>query len=284
MKWFFTPPAESDPSPPHDDDQAPGLIGLPAALLQRHGARVLDPGKAVRLSGDQPPRPTVYRARTLLVPDVVRQDDDVRRTITTVLADIGIELITPGSRTAADEFDLAPAAEHRGPGPAARPSHPVVVDAWVALQTLRADGIAQKRADAAHRSRRADFAGASDGRLGHHRQPGHGGGRRHRRRSRRRRCGQRADHHRLLPLQRRDARTPIAVLFDPPARKPAGQCVVDHGRRSGGRRPGHRRPGSAVAGCGPDGAGGYTMPADSFVAVDDDIQAAIRRGRPGGPG
>ncbi len=148
MKWFFTPPAESDPSPHRDDDQAPGLIGLPAALLQRHGARVLDPGKAVRLSGDQPPRPTVYRAKTLLVPDVVRQDDDVRRTITTVLADIGIELITPSQPRPPRRIRLLPQLPRTAVlVPVLGHPTPVVVDAWVALQTLRADGIAQERPD-----------------------------------------------------------------------------------------------------------------------------------------
>ena len=42
MKWFFTPPADRGMGQ-QDDGQAPGLIALPDELLQRHGARVLDP-------------------------------------------------------------------------------------------------------------------------------------------------------------------------------------------------------------------------------------------------
>jgi hypothetical protein len=44
MKWFFTPPAESDPPPDHDDHQPSGLIGLPAALLWHIGRDDQDRG------------------------------------------------------------------------------------------------------------------------------------------------------------------------------------------------------------------------------------------------
>ena len=274
MKWFFTPPAESDPSPHRDDDQAPGLIGLPAALLQRHGARVLDPGKAVRLSGDQPPRPTVYRASTLLVPDFVRQDDDVRRIITAVLADIGLELITP-EPDRLDEFDAPQLPRTAVLAPVLGHPTPVVVDAWVALQTLRADGIAHQRPDRyteaveqislEHLMVSSAITGspATEGGGGIAGGPGASGAV----------SGPTATDSYMFSGA--DPRTPIAVLLEPPARKQADQCAADHGRRSvvavldTGVRA---QPWLDVA---PDGAGGYTMPADSFVAVDDDIQAAI---------
>src|SRR5580704_17097235 len=95
MTWFFMPSAETDSSPRQDDDNAPGLISLPAELLHRHGARVLDPGKAALLSGDEPPRPTVYRARTLLVPDDVIQNDDLIDAARMILTRIGLELRLP---------------------------------------------------------------------------------------------------------------------------------------------------------------------------------------------
>ena len=73
-----------------------------------------------------------------------------------------------------------------------------------------------------------------------------------------------------------DPRTPVAVLVDPPARQPDDAIVSEYGRR----------PVVAVVDTGvrahpwldvaPDGAGGYTMPAGSFVTVDNAIQDAIR--------
>jgi hypothetical protein len=45
MKCYFQPTSDGDGAErDDDDDSAPGLLGLPAALLERHGARVLDPG------------------------------------------------------------------------------------------------------------------------------------------------------------------------------------------------------------------------------------------------
>ena len=274
MKWFFTP-AESDPSPHRDDDQVPGLIGLPPALLHRHGARVLDPGKAALLSGDEPPRPTVYRARTLLVPDFALRDEDIRRTITSVLADIGIDLITLDAGRS-DEFDLPQLPRTVVLAPRLRHPDPVVVDAWVALQTLRAEGIAQERPE---RYREAveqislehllvssaitgSPAGAWGGGIAGG--PGSSGAT----------SGPTATDSYLFSGA--DPRTPVAVLMDPPARKPDDQCVSDVGRRpvvavlDTGLRA---HPWLDVAA---DGAGGYTMPADSFVADDDSIQSAIR--------
>src|SRR5580704_12975001 len=46
VKWFFQPRPDGDGATHDEDDSAPGLISLPAELLQRHGAVVLDPGKA----------------------------------------------------------------------------------------------------------------------------------------------------------------------------------------------------------------------------------------------
>ena len=150
MKWFFTPPADGDPPPRHDDD-APGLVGLPTALLQRHGARVLDPGKAAVVSGDQPPRPTVYRVRTLLVPDDVLQNDDFTSAAGEILAKIGLELVLRGGNLGFGRGDgeifrmLRQLPRPVALAPARDFPTPVVVDAWVALQTLRARGADQDR-------------------------------------------------------------------------------------------------------------------------------------------
>ena len=111
---------------------------------------MLDPGKAAVVGDDQPPLPTVYRARTLLVPGHVLQDEYVLRAITDVLADIGIELITPEpdrQTDRGDEFDLPELPRTAVLVPAPGYSVPVVIDAWVALQTLRAAGVAQEHAE-----------------------------------------------------------------------------------------------------------------------------------------
>ncbi len=274
MKWFFTP-AERDPSPHRDDGQAPGLIGLPPALLQRHGARVLDPGKAALLSGDQPPQPTVYRARTLLVPDFVLRDQDIRQTITSVLRDIGIDLITLDADRS-DDFDLPQLPRTVVLAPLLNHPTPVVVDAWVALQTLRAEGIAQQRPkryqeaveqiSLEHLLVSSAITGSPAGEWG----GGIAGG-----------PGDSGAVSGPTPTDSylfsgADPRTPVAVLMDPPARTPDDRCASDCGRRSvvavldTGVRA---HPCLDVTA---DGAGGYTMPAGSFVADDGAIQAAIR--------
>ena len=86
MKWFFQPRPDGDGAERDDDDDSgPGLLGLPAALLDRHGARVLDPGRAGDGGRLPRPRPTVYRARTLLVPDDLLQDDEFIAAVNEVL-------------------------------------------------------------------------------------------------------------------------------------------------------------------------------------------------------
>jgi hypothetical protein len=281
MKWFFTPPAESNQSRHHDDDHEPGLISLPAALLERHGARVLDPGKAALVSGDQPPKPTVYRASTLLIPDFVLRDDFSRQTITTVLAGVGIRIELPTQapdrgKGHGDVFDDLPQVPRTAVlAPLPDYPTPVVVDAWRALQTLRADGMAQKRPgqyregveqiSLEHLLVSSAITGspAENGPGGIAGGPGNGGDVN----------GPSSTDSYLFSGG--DPRTPVAVLLDPPARKSADRCWSDHGRRpvvavldTGVRA----HPWLDVAA---NGTGGYTMSGDSFVATDDDIQDAI---------
>lgn len=146
---FGERPGHGDP----DDASAPGLASVPAALLARHGARVLDPGTATaipRVPGTdwgRPPRPTVYRARTLLIPADLLADQGVVAAIDAALAGVGMRIVVPDLRRrqvrsggrAGEALRrlprvavLVPAAE---PG---KPSVPVTVDAWTALQSLRA--------------------------------------------------------------------------------------------------------------------------------------------------
>jgi Subtilase family len=147
---FYFQPRRDDRSAGHDDaDRAPGLVTLPKALLERHGARVLDPEDAVAIPDQPAPRSTVYRARTLLVPDHLQRDKQFIETVNTALGRVGMTLepTTPSLDYRELERrnpDLAEALQelprvavlklaHRD----GETVHPRVVDAWVALQTLR---------------------------------------------------------------------------------------------------------------------------------------------------
>jgi hypothetical protein len=152
MKWFFEQ-HRNGRGPGPDGDSAAGLISFPAALLQRHGARVLDPGEAAATPGSPTPRSTVYRARTLLVPGDLLNDDDLAP-INQVLAGVGLKLVVPrpggqpepgGDGKRGDE--RAAEVLRKLPRPVAltvadatdgQAATPVVIDAWVALQVLRA--------------------------------------------------------------------------------------------------------------------------------------------------
>ena len=74
-----------------------------------------------------------------------------------------------------------------------------------------------------------------------------------------------------------DARTPVAVVMEPPARRSASQCASDYGRRAvvalldtGAREQEEWLDVRAKPG------GGYKTVADGFVAVDPSLQHAIR--------
>ena len=149
-QWFFQPRSHRNGAGTGDGDTAPGLTSLPAAMLRRHGARVLDPEKAAAVHGFQPPRSTVYRARTLLVPGDVLQDAPKVRAINEVLADVGMRLIPPSPeapprlRDAELARKLAQLPRVAILAPARDNAIPVVVDAWVALQALRAAATAPR--------------------------------------------------------------------------------------------------------------------------------------------
>ncbi len=166
--WYFASrPAPDAPGHPDDDDaSAPGLTSAPSALLQRHGARVLDPVNAPAIPRDSGatgratamPRSTVYRARTLLIPADLLSEQPVVAAINAALAPVGMRILPPdperrpvrGGGRAGEVLRrlprvavLAPTAE---PG---KPTVPVTVDAWTALQALRAAAEAAERGDTA---------------------------------------------------------------------------------------------------------------------------------------
>jgi subtilisin family serine protease len=148
MDFYFEPRRNEQDARRDGATTAPGLVTLPEALLQRHGARVLNPEDAVAIPDRPTPRSTAYRARTLLVPGFLLADTQLIESVNTVLARVGMRLEpTPAPVYAELERvnpDLAAALQAlprvAGLNPVRGDSdtaHPHVVDAWVALQTLR---------------------------------------------------------------------------------------------------------------------------------------------------
>ena len=306
MKWFFQPRSVgNEPERRDDDDSSPGLIGLPAAVLQRHGARVLEPGKAAVVARPRnaegealpSPRPTVYRARTLLIPDDLLQDAAFTEFTNQILARVHMMIVPPTPVTDPD------------PGPDSRDQRvleilrelrqlprtavlapreddpvPVVIDAWIALQTLRAAARPGRRQDLDEKllemliERIGEFslehvligsaimgAPASDhpgGLTGGSNNGSDGSG---------------PTISDSYQFSGGDTRTPVTVLLDPPARRPAGDCERDYGRRAviavldTGVLPHPWLEGNPAA-----PGGGYSAAAGGFVAVDEKIQDAIR--------
>jgi Subtilase family len=288
MKWFFEPPYGGDGSgtgPPHggdgsgterglDDDAAPGLIGLPEAVRLRHGVMVLDPQAAEvvpRGPFERGIQPTVYRARTLLVPGDLLRDPDAVAAINRVLESTGMRLVAPEEDAGEDRGEGVFGVLRNLPRPAVlvpTGTAPVVINAWKALQTLRAglDEAVARRISLEHLLVGSAITGSpiDNGPGGIAAGPGSGGG-----------VGPTATDSYLFSGG--DPRTPVAVVLDPPRRRSAGECRAEAGRRpvvavldTGVRA----HPWLDVTG---DPGGGYKLAADGFVSVDYAIQDAIRR-------
>jgi subtilisin family serine protease len=282
MKWFFQPHPDGDGARHDEDDSAPGLIGLPAQLLQRHGAVVLDPGKAVAVHGYPTPRPTVYRARTLLVPGDQLQDPAFVSAVNQVLRGVGMALIPPepDEQVARDGDVIEVLRKLPRPAvlvPAEGAATPAVVDAWTALQALRAAAAGQKHPEITkarveqigleHLLVGSSINGSPIGHVGGGVSGGSGNGDDA--------AGPTSTDSYLFSGG--DARTPVAVVMEPPARRSAERCASDYGRRpvlalldTGARvhewLDVQKKPG-----------GGYDTIFDGFIAVDPGLQAAIRR-------
>jgi hypothetical protein len=171
--WYFEPdPVPQEAGSTGDDDGiAPYLTCLPVASLQQHGARLLNPSDAPAIPGSQQegwartPMSTVYRARTLLIPADLLRDDAVVQAINAALAPVGMSIVLSNldSRRIQSGGPVAEALQRLprivGLVPAVpesgKPALPVVIDAWTALQALRAAADVAVRAD-----RAAEFEGA----------------------------------------------------------------------------------------------------------------------------
>ncbi len=303
MNWYFEPRRDNGGTRQHEDDSAPGLISIPVDVLQRHGALVLDPGQAVAVRDDPTPRSTVYRARSLLVPDNLLQDPDFVAAVNRILERVGMNLVPPepdrnltaaaagSDRTGTDADRTGTGTDRTGADgdragavidalrqlprpavlvPAAGSPTAVVIDAWTALQTLRAAARTEKRADFDRSAVQqialehlligsAVIGGTPAGHA-----PGYATG------------GSltgpgSTDSYLYLGG---DTRSPVAIVLDPVIRNPSGTttfprspvvAVLDTGVRA--------HPWLDVQ---PDPQDRYHTIDDGFVAVDDAIQQAIR--------
>jgi hypothetical protein len=105
------------------------LPDIPEVILESHGARVLLPSTAAQLKDQPRPRPTVYRAGVLLLPpEAARRNGFLW--LNELLAPIGVQLIPvdPSGKPLFIVVELEPVDDFR----------PEPVDAWTALQLLRA--------------------------------------------------------------------------------------------------------------------------------------------------
>jgi hypothetical protein len=119
------------------------LPSPPRQLLDRHGARVLDPATAVVAPGQPVPRTTVYRPGVFLMPQRYLRDQETLAAVNGVLARIGLYCEPAdrgGDSAAVKEFARARQFEDLPVRVLLRvreDSGPVVVDCWKALQQLR---------------------------------------------------------------------------------------------------------------------------------------------------
>jgi hypothetical protein len=139
-----------------------GVVSIPPATLERHGARVLRPGEVVTLPGSRI-RSTVYRWGYLLVPNDVVQNADDLTLLNRALGPTGLELVAPGPIPGAGELERYLPYLQQVPRPAevrAREGlrQPVVVDAWTALLTLRATAARQGGGQTAEKAAEGDAA------------------------------------------------------------------------------------------------------------------------------
>src|ERR1700734_863597 len=280
MQWYFQPLDHRDQADSNAEDAAHGPDRMPAAVLARHGARVLQSDDAQDLYGDSDlpaPPPTVYRARTLLVPGDLMH---LREAINHALAPVGLRVVAPGltggpAQGGQDQETASSLPQTLVLAPVDGQDHPVAADASDALRALRSaarsgandlDEEAISRISLEHLLVGSALTGmpASDG-GGLTGDPASDGG------------GLAGPSAASSYMFGGDARMPVDVCLDAPARRSLEECASRLGRR----------PVVAVLDTGvrdhpwldvfadASAPGGYTTVPDGFVTVDMDIQAAI---------
>ncbi|MEV0390954.1 S8/S53 family peptidase [Nonomuraea sp. NPDC050643] len=129
-----------DPPKPRESERfGPPWQGvtLPREILDRHGAKILDPWAVGLDPGETRPDSTVYRADVLLIPGQALRSDEAVAWIDATLSGIGLKL-SPESVERARDRDYGhdtvwmPAVLDIDEG-----SHDVRADAWPALRALR---------------------------------------------------------------------------------------------------------------------------------------------------
>lgn len=284
--WFFQSRPGGNRTRFHDDDSASVLVSLPPTILQRHGARVLDPSTAVAIDGYPTPRSTVYRAKTLLIPGELHGRAPID-SFNKILGHIGVNLVPSVTRRGNNRhhrqsIDVLPQLPRPAVlVPAKDSDTPAEVDAWLALQTLRAATRARKQ------DGKLDKADVDRITLEHlligsaiTGSPADGGGGGISGGPGTNNDGSGPTSTDSYLFSGGAARTPVAVLLEAPARMSAAQCVTNYGRRpmiavlDTGVRAHPWLDVTAKRGGGydndPQGNG------DGFIEIDHAIQDAIR--------
>jgi hypothetical protein len=115
------------------------LPAPPKQLLDRHGARVLDPATSTAVPGRPAPRTTVYRPGVFLIPNRYLRDQEAMAAINRVLARIGLyaEPADGGDSEAGVRARQLSDLPVRALLHVREDVDPVVIDCWKAVQLLR---------------------------------------------------------------------------------------------------------------------------------------------------
>ncbi|MFI6738446.1 S8 family peptidase [Nonomuraea sp. NPDC050451] len=112
-------------------------ITLPREILDRHGARILDPWDAPLDPGERRPDSTVYRSDVLLFPGQALRSDEVVSWINRALSGIQLELSPVSVRRARERDYGRETVWLPGLLEIQKEAHDVDVDAWRALRVVR---------------------------------------------------------------------------------------------------------------------------------------------------
>lgn len=272
QKCFYDPRDNGDDPAAPDNGSGSRVWRLPAEMLDRHGACELNPDAVPAANGWPAPASTVYRKRTLLLPPDLHEDSALNA-LNEVLGQAGMRLIStsPVPEIAANDMlaDLPRSAVLVPATPNGQAPSGQNVDAWRALTALRSATAsagshgepALKPEDVGRISVEHLLVGAAI--IGDPAVHSHALG------------GVESSIVNSYLYGSGDARTPVEITMDPPARKPGPAFAAACGRRpviavldSGVRA----HPWLGVTAVG---NGTYTTASDGSVQVDQGIQDII---------